>query len=147
MEEYYKLDYEDLVGDLPTRFNYRKVEPESKIIKFIYFIAYGLKYKDILLADEEDLNDFISLKRLAPYRRQELVEQDKKHLIKKGKIYAFKAKLKEKKKAIKKELKEKSQEQIEQERLESYAMPSRKKRERTSHESNSGSGSKKLKLF
>ena len=58
LEEVYQLDYEDMVGDLPTRFKYRKVEGDS----------FGLDPVDILKAEDKDLNEFISLKKLAPYR-------------------------------------------------------------------------------
>jgi len=56
LEEYYQLNYEDFAGGMPTRFKYRKVEPTS----------YGLTPVEILLADDKDLNSFVSLKKLAP---------------------------------------------------------------------------------
>ncbi|BBN11576.1 protein KRI1 [Marchantia polymorpha subsp. ruderalis] len=61
LEEYYKLDYEDVIGDLPTRFKYTQVKPNK----------YGMKTKDILAVDDAELNQFVSLKKLAPYTTQE----------------------------------------------------------------------------
>lgn len=61
LEEYYKLDYEDTIGDLKTRFKYTKIKPNR----------YGLKAEDILTIDDRDLNQYISLKKLAPYREKE----------------------------------------------------------------------------
>jgi protein KRI1 len=63
-EELYKLDYEDIVAGMPTRFKYRKVEPNS----------YGLSTKEILLARDTTLKNFVSLKKMAPYRDAEEAE-------------------------------------------------------------------------
>lgn len=61
LEEYYKLDYEDVIGDLPTRFRYRQVKANT----------YGLDVQDILEADDKELNQHVSIKKLAPYRAEE----------------------------------------------------------------------------
>ena len=58
LEEYYKLEYEDVVGGVPTRFRYRQVPAQD----------FGLRADDILTMDEKELNQIIGLKRLAPYR-------------------------------------------------------------------------------
>ncbi|KAJ3668999.1 hypothetical protein LUZ60_010949 [Juncus effusus] len=61
MEEYYKLDYEDTIGDLKTRFKYRSV-PANR---------YGLKPWEILSAKDKDLNQYVAMKKIAPYREKE----------------------------------------------------------------------------
>ncbi|KAJ4721556.1 protein KRI1-like [Melia azedarach] len=68
LEEFYKLDYEDTIGDLKTRFKYAKVKPNR----------YGLKTEEILMMDEKDLNQYVSVKKLAPYREKEWKVQDSK---------------------------------------------------------------------
>jgi hypothetical protein len=60
LDELYQLDYEDIVSGIPCRFKYRKVEPED----------YGLNIDDILNAEDNELNQYLSLKKLAPYQRK-----------------------------------------------------------------------------
>ncbi|EPS66966.1 hypothetical protein M569_07808, partial [Genlisea aurea] len=61
MEEYYKLDYEDTIGDLKTRFKYKSVKAKR----------YGLRPDEVLSMDDKDLNQYVSLKKLAPYQEKE----------------------------------------------------------------------------
>ncbi|GAV79682.1 Kri1_C domain-containing protein [Cephalotus follicularis] len=61
MEEYYKLDYEDTIWDLKTRFKYAKLKPNR----------YGLSTAEILMMDEKGLNQYVSLKKHAPYIEKE----------------------------------------------------------------------------
>ncbi|KAH0917708.1 hypothetical protein HID58_025368 [Brassica napus] len=61
MEEYYKLDYEDTIGDLKTRFKFAKVQPNS----------YGLEKEEILFLDDTELNQYVPLKKMAPYMEKD----------------------------------------------------------------------------
>ncbi|CAH8278792.1 unnamed protein product [Arabidopsis lyrata] len=74
MEEYYKLDYEDTIGDLKTRFKYAKVQPNR----------FELDTGEILTLDDADLNQYVPLKKMASY-----VEKDwevNKHKVKEQKL-------------------------------------------------------------
>ncbi|KAJ6631459.1 KRI1-like family C-terminal-domain-containing protein [Mycena sp. CBHHK59/15] len=58
MGEVYALDFNDLVGDMPTRFHYTTVAPQN----------YALTPVEILLATDTELNEYMSVKKYAPYR-------------------------------------------------------------------------------
>lgn len=55
------------------KFKYRDVSPES----------FGLTTRDIILADDKQLNNFIGIKKFAPYREKELRMKDKRKFTKK----------------------------------------------------------------
>ncbi|CAI9102692.1 OLC1v1000999C1 [Oldenlandia corymbosa var. corymbosa] len=61
LEEFHKLEYEDTIGDLKTRFKYRAVKPKN----------YGLNTTKVLAMDDKELNQVVSIKKLAPYREKE----------------------------------------------------------------------------
>ncbi|KAJ3305290.1 hypothetical protein HDU76_005039 [Blyttiomyces sp. JEL0837] len=86
LEEYYQLDYEDMIGDLPTRFKYRKVEPET----------FGLQPEEILTAPDAALNELVPLKSIAPFRPSQKIARDKQvwSKTKKKKLSKFKEALK-----------------------------------------------------
>ncbi|KAK7521153.1 KRI1-like family C-terminal-domain-containing protein [Phyllosticta citriasiana] len=60
----------------PTSFRYRETSPTS----------FGLTARDILLADDSQLNQFAGLKKLAAWREPEKKKKDKKKLGKKARL-------------------------------------------------------------
>lgn len=61
-DEILALGFEDIIaGGLKTRFKYKTVPPQD----------YGLTTEEILLADDKDLNTYVGLRRMAPYREEE----------------------------------------------------------------------------
>lgn len=61
-DEVLALGFEDVIaGGLKTRFKYQAVEPND----------FGLSVDEILMADDKDLNSYVGLRRIAPYRESE----------------------------------------------------------------------------
>jgi protein KRI1 len=124
MDEYYQLDFEDIVGDQPVRFKYRKVDPNF----------YSLKPEEILEAEDADLNEVIGLKKLGPYRQGETKDKDEKRWkkMKKKKLWEFRAKLKgkqgEQAEAEEEPKKRKRDSKVDEKRLETYSASSSKKK-------------------
>ena len=78
-KSYYDLHYEDKIhGFGGTRFKYQAVIPST----------FGLAVEDILVAPESTLNKFVSLRKLAPYKRtdeqlEDVVKYGKKKNVRK----------------------------------------------------------------
>ena len=61
LDEYYKLDYEDKIGDMKTRFKYRSVLPNK----------FGMDANTILGTEDKELNAVVPIKKIAAYRDRE----------------------------------------------------------------------------
>ena len=77
MEELYELEFNDMVRLLSTLLTClptRLIQVAGMPTRFRYTttpkISYGLTPTEILLADEKDLNEYVGVKKLAPYRKQ-----------------------------------------------------------------------------
>jgi protein KRI1 len=73
------LEYEAAMATkpkAPTRFRYRETSPTT----------FGLTARDILLADDKQLNEFAGLKKLAAFRDADKKKKDKKNLSKKARL-------------------------------------------------------------
>ncbi|CUA71677.1 Protein kri1 [Schizosaccharomyces pombe 972h-] [Rhizoctonia solani] len=59
MNEIDDLEFNDMVGDMPTHFRYARVEPST----------YGLTPVEIFNATDAELNTYMGLKQIVPYRK------------------------------------------------------------------------------
>lgn len=86
LEDFFKTP-ENLQASKTGSFRYRQVEPEN----------FGLTSEEILLAPESLLNEFMGLKKIAPYRQDLKREKDKRYWKKSGqyKLKEFRKKLQE----------------------------------------------------
>lgn len=60
MDEVYGLEFNDMVAGMPTRFKYTTATPQT----------FALTPAEILMATDKDLNQYVSVKRYAPYRAE-----------------------------------------------------------------------------
>ncbi|KAG1878816.1 KRI1-like family C-terminal-domain-containing protein [Suillus subluteus] len=60
MNEVYELDFNDMVAGIPTRFKYATTAPQT----------FALTPTEILMATDKELNQYVSVKRYAPYRAE-----------------------------------------------------------------------------
>lgn len=71
VDEYYSLDFEDIIGGtLKTRFKVLFIYAKTKIRKKYTNVApedYGLDDELLLYTDDKILNNYVSLKHIAPY--------------------------------------------------------------------------------
>ena len=94
LEDYYNLGFEDIIGkDIYTRFKYTKVKNNN----------FGLTNEEILLLNDKELNNLVSLKKYKPYRQDE--DRVNIHRVYQNKNQ-HKAKIEDEKKQLKKVLKQ-----------------------------------------
>lgn len=83
LEEYYKLDYEDMIGDMPCRFRYRNVEANN----------FGLSTEEVMSAPDRELNAWCSLRKTCSYRDEEEERRDVAVFRGKGRNFELKKKV------------------------------------------------------
>ncbi|XP_044264541.1 protein KRI1 homolog isoform X2 [Tribolium madens] len=83
LDEYYKFDCEDIIGDVPCRFKYRKVVPNN----------FGLSIEEILTANDRELNRWCSLKKAIQIRPDHVEKYDQIAFEKKGRNVELKKKI------------------------------------------------------
>ncbi|KAK9512818.1 hypothetical protein O3M35_001151 [Rhynocoris fuscipes] len=83
IDEFYNLDCEDFIDDIPCRFKYREVVPND----------YGLSVEEILLADDKELNQWVSSKKICKLQPKHVEKNEVKIYKEKSKDDKLKMKL------------------------------------------------------
>ncbi|KAK0210500.1 Krr1-domain-containing protein [Desarmillaria ectypa] len=80
MNELYELDFNDMVGGMPTRFKYTSVPAQN----------FALTAAEILMATDAELNEYMGVKKYAPYRKDNVWDSKRGEKLKelKNKIAA-----------------------------------------------------------
>ena len=112
MDELYQLDYEDMIGSMPVRFHYTQVKPQS----------YGLSTEEIMDADDKELRQYVSIKKMAPYREREWY-------VPKNKAGKFKSQLQKKLKKMEEEEEKSRKEEKKNRKKEKKEMEKKAKQE------------------
>ena len=112
MDELYQLDYEDMIGSMPVRFHYTQVKPQS----------YGLSTEEIMDADDKELRQYVSIKKMAPYREREWY-------VPKNKAGKFKSQLQKKLKKMEEEEKKSRKEEKKNRKKEKKEMEKKARQE------------------
>ncbi|TFK74652.1 Krr1-domain-containing protein [Pluteus cervinus] len=72
MDEIFGLEFNDMVGGMPTRFKYVPVPSQT----------FSLSASDILTATDQELNEYMSIKKYAPYRKESSWNQKRSDKLK-----------------------------------------------------------------
>uniref|UniRef100_A0A1B6CBR8 Protein KRI1 homolog n=1 Tax=Clastoptera arizonana TaxID=38151 RepID=A0A1B6CBR8_9HEMI len=83
LDQYYSIDCEDFIGDVPCRFKYKRVTPNS----------YGLSVEEILAADDKELERWCPIKKVHKIGSEYKEKNDAKMYSKRAKNEDVKKKI------------------------------------------------------
>uniref|UniRef100_A0A0A9ZC13 Protein KRI1 homolog n=1 Tax=Lygus hesperus TaxID=30085 RepID=A0A0A9ZC13_LYGHE len=83
IDEYYEMDCEDFIDDIPCKFKYRQTVPND----------YGLTVEEILAADDKELNQWVSAKKITKLRPDHVEKNEVKIYKQKAQDFGLKKKV------------------------------------------------------